>query len=157
MKSPSFEKLSIVCDPFMLHFKLIMCFYCKISIYTSGWKNKHVQSRMNMRPLSVCLTNQAVRMLEIPVMWYPVFGNQMTTAVTWANKYFLNMQSHSKLRWVLPKLMTSWENSLQPKHEQIIIFIKMTYNSFLFFSIYRWKSSRPLVFEKVERCQWRRY
>ena len=120
-------------------------------------KKQHVQSRMNMWPFFVCLTNQAVRMLEIPIMWYLIFINLMTAAVTWANRYFLNMWSQSKLRRVLPKLMASWENSLQPKHEQMIMFIEITYNMSLFFSIYRWKSYRPLMFEKVERCQWRRY
>ena len=95
-------------------------------------KNKHVQSRLNMWPLSMCLTNQTVRMTEIPIMWHPIFGKLMTTAITWANGYFLNMQSHSKLRRILSKLVTSREDSLQPKHNRLSCLLKWLTNCFCF-------------------------
>ena len=61
-----------------------------------------------------CLYVQPIRQLgcqKYPSCGTPYSESWWPTAVTWANRYFLNLQSHSKLRRVLPKLVMSWEDS----------------------------------------------
>ena len=90
MKSPSFKKLSIVHDLFTLHFKLIMHFYCEISISISCWKKtKQTCPIQNEHVTIVCVSDQSGSQNArnschvVPHIWKP-----MTAAVTWANRYF---------------------------------------------------------------------
>ena len=121
--------------------------------YLYFWlKKKHVQSRLNMLPLSVCPTNQTVGMPEIPIMWYPIFGKLMTCCSNLGKQILFEPVKPFKVEKGSPKIGDVMGGFPSTPTQQIIMFIEMTYKLFLIFFIYRLPSCRPLSFKNMEGC-----